>query len=91
MKTKWIGLLLLLVVALGAVGYVWFSDALQVTEIKGYVGGEKIGLLEDEAVQDILRDRYKLSLDYAREGSIEMVTMDSSGQNFLFPSNQTAL
>ena len=78
MKTKWIGLLLLLVVALGAVGYVWFSDALQVTEIKGYVGGEKIGLLEDEAVQDILRDRYKLSLDYAREGSIEMVTMDSS-------------
>ena len=25
MKAKWIGLLLLIVVALGAVGYVWFS------------------------------------------------------------------
>ena len=26
MKAKWIGLLLLIVVALGAVGYVWFSQ-----------------------------------------------------------------
>ena len=54
MKAKWIGLLLLIVVALGAVGYVWFSQSTQVTEITGYVGGEKIGLLEDEQVQKIL-------------------------------------
>ena len=74
MKAKWIGLLLLIVVALGAVGYVWFSQTTQVTEITGYVGGEKIGLLEDEQVQKILKDKYRLSLDYNRAGSIEMVT-----------------
>ena len=92
MKAKWIGLLLLIVVALGAVGYVWFSQTTQVTEITGYVGGEKIGLLEDEQVQKILKDKYRLSLDYNREGSIEMVTtLDRAGQDFLFPSNQTAL
>ena len=91
MKTKWIGLALLLVVALGAVGYGWFSHTHQVTEVQGSVGGEKIGLLEDEEVQQILRDRYKLSVEYTREGSMEMVSQDTSGQNFLFPSNQTAL
>ena len=92
MKAKWIGLLLLIVVALGAVGYVWFSQSTQVTEISGYVGGEKIGLLEDEQVRKILKDKYRLSLDYNRAGSIEMVTtLDRTGQDFLFPSNQTAL
>lgn len=91
MKTKWIGLALLLVVALGAVGYGWFSHTQQVTEIQGSVGGEKIGLLEDEEVQQILRERYRLSVEYTREGSMEMVSQDTSGQNFLFPSNQTAL
>lgn len=42
-------------------------------------------------MQQILRDRYKLSVEYTREGSMEMVSQDTSGQNFLFPSNQTAL
>lgn len=52
---------------------------------------EKIGLLEDEEVQDILRDRYRLVIDYAKAGSIDMVTDDAEGRDFLFPSNQTAL
>lgn len=55
------------------------------------MGGEKIGLLEDEEVQDILRDRYRLAIDYAKAGSIDMVTDDAEGRDFLFPSNQTAL
>lgn len=86
MKARWMGLLLLAVVALGAVGYMWFSSAAQVTEITGYVGGEKISLLEDEQVQKILKDKYHLSLDYSRAGSIEMVTsLDRTGKTSCFP------
>lgn len=57
----------------------------------GLCGGEKIGLLEDEAVQDILERNYGLTLDYAKAGSLDMVTADHEGRNFLFPSSQTAL
>ena len=54
-------------------------------------GGEKIGLLEDEAVQDVLERDYGLTLDYAKAGSLDMVTADHEGRDFLFPSSQTAL
>lgn len=91
MKTKLIGLGILAVVIIAAVVYVCIGRSRTVTEINGYVGGEKIGLLEDEEVQDILRDRYKLAIDYAKAGSIDMITADATGRDFLFPSNQTAL
>jgi hypothetical protein len=58
---------------------------------KGYVGGEKIGFLKDDAVQKILRDKYGVSLDSTRLGSIEMVRGSTSGQDFLWPSSQIAL
>lgn len=91
MKTKLIGLGILAAVIIAAVAYVFISNHQTITEINGYVGGEKIGLLEDEEVQKILKDRYKLSIDYARAGSIDMITADATGRDFLFPSNQTAL
>ena len=91
MKTKLIGLGILAAVIIAAAAYVFISNSQTVTEINGYVGGEKIGLLEDEEVQDILRDRYRLVIDYAKAGSIDMVTDDPEGRDFLFPSNQTAL
>ena len=91
MKTKLIGLGILAAVIIAAAAYVFISNGQTVTEINGYVGGEKIGLLEDEEVQDILRDRYRLVIDYAKAGSIDMVTDDPEGRDFLFPSNQTAL
>lgn len=61
MKTKLIGLGILAAVIIAAAAYVFISNSQTVTEINGYVGGEKIGLLEDEEVQDILRDRYRWS------------------------------
>ena len=48
MKTKLIGLGILAAVIIAAVAYVFISNNQAVTEINGYVGGEKIGLLEDE-------------------------------------------
>ena len=82
MKTKLIGLGILAAVIIAAVAYVFISNHQAVTEINGYVGGEKIGLLEDEEVQDILRDRYKLVIDYAKAGSIDMITADATGTGF---------
>ncbi len=91
MKTKLIGLIILAAVVIAAVAYVVGSNGRTLTELTGYVGGEKIGLLEDTEIQDILQDRYHLHIDYAKAGSLEMVSLDDTGRDYLFPSNQTAL
>ena len=91
MKTKLIGLGLLAAVIVAAALYAVISQNQAVTEINGYVGGEKIGLLDDDEVQDLLRSRYHLVIDYTKAGSIEMIGADLEGRDFLFPSNQTAL
>lgn len=57
-----------------------------------YYGGEKSALLKNPAVQDILQDRYKITLDAAKAGSIEMVAgLDSQGKDCLWPSNMVAV
>ena len=92
-KSKWIGLIILLAVIGAAAVYLLLGGGPQPEPavLRGYVGGEKIGMLEDEAVQDILDRNYGLTLDYAKAGSLDMVTADHEGRNFLFPSSQTAL
>ena len=91
MKTKLTGLAILILVIIAAVVYVFFSRKNQTAEISGYLGGEKIGLLEDEEVQDILKGRYHLVIDYSKAGSLDMITADFTDRDYLFPSNQTAL
>ena len=92
-KSKWIGLIILLAVIGAAAVYLLLGGGPrpEPTVLRGYVGGEKIGLLEDEAVQDVLERDYGLTLDYAKAGSLDMVTADHEGRDFLFPSSQTAL
>ena len=62
-KSKWIGLIILLAVIGAAAIYLLLGGGPQPepTVLRGYVGGEKIGLLEDEAVQDILEREYSLT------------------------------
>lgn len=91
MKQKLAGIILLVVVILAAGGYVTFLERNQVTVLNGYLGGEKVGLFEDEEVLQILKKRYHLQFDYAKAGSLDMVTEDATGLNYLFPSSQTAL
>ena len=86
MKTKLIGLGILAAVVVAAIAYVFVTGSQKVTELSGFVGGEKIGFLEDGEVREILKDKYKLSIDYAKAGSIDMVTGDADGRDFLFPS-----
>ncbi|MEE0955676.1 MAG: hypothetical protein U0L49_07640 [Eubacterium sp.] len=91
MKTKLIGLIVVLGVIGAVIGFTLFGKANQVTELNGYVGGEKIGFLEDEEIQEELKKNYHLSLDYSKAGSLDMVTADKEGRDFLWPSSQTAL
>ena len=61
--------------------------------VRGYLGGEKTGLLDDPEVQKLLRDRYHLSVDGRKAGSIEMVRdiALTDQDDFLWPSSQVAL
>lgn len=91
MKTKWIGAGILAGVIAVAGIYAGVTEYRTAEVINGYLGGEKIGLLEDDEVQDILKKDYHLVMDYQKAGSMEMVTQDTSGMDYLFPSSETAL
>lgn len=91
MKSRALGIILLAVVILASGGYCLYSSQSRVTVLDGYLGGEKIGLFEDEEAAEILRREYHLEFQYSRAGSLDMVTADQTGMDYLFPSSQTAL
>ena len=94
---QWLGLGLLALAVLGVGAYKVVSSAsgggraAQPVSVRGLVGGEKLGFLEDPQVQKILSDRYGISVDATKAGSIEMVQGSTAGQDFLWPSSQVAL
>ena len=63
----------------------------RVQVVTGYIGGEKEGFLQNPKIQQLLRDRYYLEVDFTRMGSIDLVKADSTGLDFLWPSNEVAL
>ena len=91
MKTKLLGILVLLLVALTGTGYFVYQQNTSVTTLNGYLGGEKIGLFEDEEIKKILKQSYHLEMDYSKAGSLDMVTANLEDRDYLFPSSQTAL
>lgn len=91
MKSKIIGIVILAAVIAAGGGYYLYQSQTAVTTLNGYLGGEKIGLFEDEEVQKILKKDYHVELSYSRAGSLDMVTADKTGRDYLFPSSQTAL
>lgn len=92
MKKKIIGLILLVIV-MAVIGIIWFvrGSAPQTVTADGYVGGEKIELLEDPEVREVFREKYGLTVDYSRSGSLDMMTADLTGRDYLFPSSSIAL
>ena len=57
-----------------------------------FYGGEKSALLANPKVASILHDRYRITLDATKAGSVEMVTsLDTSGKDCLWPSNGVAV
>jgi hypothetical protein len=103
MRNRIIGVVIFVLVVVAAVAARYFMlpkgtastpgspGAKQVTTLKGYVGGEKLGLLQDPDVQRILADKYGLKLDVTKAGSFEMVDLANSSTDFLFPASQTAV
>ncbi|MBN1894543.1 substrate-binding domain-containing protein [bacterium] len=60
--------------------------------LRGFVGGEKMELLEDTAVKRLLARRYGLVLDCTKSGSMEMIGGQMPADvDFLWPSSQLAL
>lgn len=91
MKKKVAGLILLIMVMAVIGGVYLYQGKQKKTVADGYLGGEKIGLLEDEEVRDILAKKYNLDVSYSKAGSLDMVTADLNGKDYLFPSSNIAL
>lgn len=92
MKSKLIGLgILLAVVAIGTAYYFGVVQKQKTDTISGYLGGEKTGLFDDEEFIRIMQEDYHLKIDYSKAGSLDMVTADKTGRDYLFPSSQVAL
>jgi hypothetical protein len=57
--------------------------------VHGIIGG-KIAFLQDENVVSLLKEKYGLTVEYKRVGSIEMINECQSGLDYCWPSSQTA-
>ena len=91
MKPKLIGALILAAVVVMSGLFMVFTRNSEAKTLSGYLGGEKIGLFEDEEIADYIKKNYHLRFDYSRAGSLDMVTADLLGRDYLFPSSQTAV
>lgn len=92
----------LLVVAVAAVvAFKQFSGTagspltigLQPITVSGYYGGEKEEFLNNPDVQKILLDKYKITVNARKAGSVAMVrdTVLTAQDDFLWPSSQVSL
>ena len=94
MKTKVLGLVILLLMIGGGMAYKFFYGAglLKTTMLKGFVGSEKIAFLENPRVKEILRKKYGVQVNAIKAGSLEMVQQPPAADiDFLWPSSQVAL
>lgn len=98
------GVVVLILVVLAAVGYQMLSTSRKTGQnplqllpsratmtVKGKIGGEKVQLVEDPEIQKVLANKFGLKLDASKAGSIEMVSGDTKGLDFLWPASQIAL
>lgn len=92
LDNKKIGIIILGLVIIGTVAYQFvFSSMGEVQKLRGYLGGEKIGLFEDVEVAKIIEKSDRITLNYQKLGSLDIFHADLTGRDYLFPSSQTAL
>lgn len=95
-KQRLVGILVLVALVAGGILYKYGRTGLGTSApplrtVTGIVGGEKTGFLEDTLVKTILLDKYGIKIKYTKAGSIEMARGAVVGQDFIWPSSQTAL
>lgn len=102
MKPRVIGIIMLVLIVGGALVYQFVlrdADGTSgggllnptVITLRGYIGSEKSGFLDNPDVQALLRRNHGIEVDYRRAGSIEMIDLSHDGMDFLWPSSQVAL
>lgn len=101
MNPKVIGIIVLFVLVIGALGFYFISNygedllggvVKERIELTGYIGSEKKNFLENPKVIDILKKKYGITIDFHKAGSIEMVQTDMADDaDFIWPSSQVAL
>ena len=104
MSSRISGVLVFVVAAAVAVGYTMLQSddggglaglfrGAPDTQAMGYIGGEKRNFMGNPQVQEILQDRYDLTVDARRAGSLEMVTdaaLISQDPDFYWPASQVS-
>lgn len=82
-----------LVAVIVAVGVYAVYDGTRVAAVtlRGYIDGEKIGLVDDPKFAEILKKRFNTTFTYQKAGSLDMIGLDHTGRDYLWPSSQTAL
>ena len=94
-RLRIIGLIIVIAVV-GAIGGLKAMEAAkpapaaEPTKVTGYLGGEKIGLFEDDEFLKLCRDA-GLDVSYRKAGSLDMMTADQKGMDYLFPSSRAAV
>ena len=95
-----LGLVLLAVIAAAAIAATQFdigrmlqrAAPREAVTVSIFYGGEKSALLANPKAAKIIKDRYRITLDATRAGSVEMVTtLDTTGKDCLWPSNSVAV
>lgn len=96
-KSKIIGLVaLIVVVAVLGGAAVWQQTRpkpaapVELTEVNGYLGGEKIGLFDDPQFAQAAAAQ-GLKINYRKAGSLAMMDADRTGMDYLFPSSRAAV
>ncbi|MBT1172675.1 substrate-binding domain-containing protein [Bifidobacterium sp. MA2] len=99
-KSKIIGLIALLaIVAILAGTLVWRQigpkpaapvQPVETVNVNGYLGGEKIGLFDDPVFLKAAAAQ-GLDVNYRKAGSLAMMTADTKGMDYLFPSSRAAV
>lgn len=93
-------LLLLIIAVLAGIGYKTFNNMQEeqhaqqelekIQTVTGLIGSEKKPFFNDPEVQRILRDNYKLEVNFQTAGSREIATKVTPEMDFAFPSGEPA-